>query len=253
MEENKKCLLGCPRKRATQGCPSDEWRDACGHLADLCPSLHRLEVDHRRSPCSAEPLQQLRNLRSLDLYMHGRDLGIAVPSLGSLTGLTQLMLCLVPRDNEYTPAHAYPVDVSALGQLQNLAELTLQTVLGVAVGLPAVATGCTQLTRLVLHLWGVQAEAAGQAGAGAAPWWPSLEEVEYLYAGEPGHLAALHLDRAKNLQSAQADRQANMFSQLVLDGNSPASSPEAIGELGRQLAALPARLHPCSLKLVERR
>lgn len=238
----------CPHKRATQGCKGHEWREVCGRIAALCPSLQRLKVNKLLSSFSAEPLQQLRSLCSLDLHIDSCDLATAVPGLGSLTGLTRLTLSSAPDYHQ-----EYDVDISALGQLQDLEELMLLTALGFVSGLHAVATGCSQLTRLVLDVGGVEAEEAGQAGAGAAPWWPCLEEVEYLSAGEPGHLAALHLDRAQNLRAAWAEGGCNMFSELALDPYSHTSRPKAITELCQQLAALPTRFHPPRLTLVVKR
>lgn len=202
----------------------------------ICGSILALELEHAG------------NLRSLHYDIEWEEwIGPAIAELGNLLSLRELsILCTeLVKGSE-------GVDFSYLATLQDLQQLSIHMEAPI-IGMPALARGCTALESLSVSeckyepgQGGVQQEqqeqqqgdGAGEGQAEEAQWWPSLKTVSLRRKLEPGAVAPLQLHRAMRLQSYPE------FA-LQLFAGSPASSPEALGELCRQWAAA-AEPSPCS-------
>lgn len=232
--------------------------EALGAAASLCPLLQKLGMGEAGCPFTAQPLQQMACLRSLQLGVTFRDLQSALHDLAMLSQLQELHL-----STYHSPGHTSHgdddfvfVDCAALGQLQGLQRLRLLFwEKAIMRGLPAIAMGCAQLSYLDVCVQALDVSEGAFHGAapdpapsGAAPWWPSLEQASILLIGEdenqPGCLAAFHLDCACKLREI-----SSIFDSIDLLHGCPESSPGALHGLCYQLAALPAGLRPTWLSL----
>lgn len=226
----------------------EHWKEVCCALCNLCPRLEQLSVEEASSsPISVVPLQGLRCLRSLNLTLADDQVQGALSGLATLSALTSLTVV----DSGVEPLGI--IDASALGCLQGLCQLYVSLPCAALQGLPAIATGCSQLTRLGLCVRQVDPGITGQSISSSAcsdnaPWWPSLEqfEVDQDEGTEfrPGHLTGLHLDRAHNLSHFRPWEFG-----LNLRPNCPLCTPDVLGKLCQQLAALPAGVCPDTIFL----
>lgn len=251
------------------------WEELSSTLTALCPSLQQLTAKGV-SGFSAGPLQGLSCLHTLEIsfLVVEQSLQSALNSLGSLVTLTRLSVSFGTLAEV-----SQVVSIAALGKLQRLQHLSLVLPGTTLQGVSGVATGCAQLTQLNLSVRAVEAgegeEEQQQGGADAqdgisgngdigggscsasgsgAPWWPSLQQVDLGlmdHEGEcqPGHLTALHLDRARHLTQLGPW----VFGCIKLNHLCSASSPGALRQLCEQLSQVSQGVRPDSLSLIDRR
>lgn len=206
----------------------------------------------RPGSLTALGLQQAPKLAKLRLC----SVYVELSEVVQLTALTELDLLCGPEDE----ADAYALDVGPLAALKLLQHLhvALAAVGSECSGLTLVARKCTRLSRLSF-LYAVQVKLSAeeeallqpeQQGAGQeVPWWPALTEFIHVGYGdaddacfEPGHVALLQLQRARQLQTA-------LLPAFMLKEGSPASEPAALRQLCEQMAACPEAARPTKLEV----